>query len=104
LLTCHRHYPSKIDRHPFARTVPSTTAFPKFRRVGSCVTFFEGLLSVHSRYGLYACRVAIATLYTEGFNGFVASAAASIATGWSEPVPGRACLPLWTSAFSRRTA
>jgi WD40 repeat protein len=22
-----------------------------------------------------------------------------IATGWSEPVPGRVCLPLWTSAF-----
>jgi hypothetical protein len=30
-----------------------------------------------------------ATFYTEGFSSFVASAAASIATGWSEPVPGR---------------
>jgi hypothetical protein len=58
---------------------------------------------VHSRYGLYARRVAKATLYTEGSNDFVASIAASIATGWSEPVPGRVCLPLWTSAFSRRT-
>jgi serine/threonine protein kinase len=47
--------------------------------------------------------VAIATLYTEGFSDFVASAAASIASGWSEPVPGLVCLPLWTSAFSRRT-
>src|SRR6266700_2412800 len=35
-----------------------------------------------------------ATLYTEGSDSFVASAAASIATGWSEPVPGRELHPL----------
>ena len=64
---------------------------------------FRGLLSVYSGYGLHARQIAIATLYTEGSNGFVASAVASIATGWSEPVPGRVCLPLWTGAFSRRT-
>jgi hypothetical protein len=64
---------------------------------------FRGLLSVYSRYGLHARRIAIAILYTEGFNGFVASAVASIATAWSEPVPGRVCLPLWTGALSRRT-
>jgi len=29
--------------------------------------------------------------------------AASVATGWSEPVLGRGFHPLWTSAFSRRT-
>jgi len=40
---------------------------------------------------------------TEGSSSFVASTAASIATGWSEPVPGRDFHPLWTSAFSRRT-
>src|ERR1700675_999187 len=40
-----------------------------------------------------------ATLYTESSDSFVASAAASIATGWSEPVPGRVYLPLWFSAF-----
>jgi hypothetical protein len=44
-----------------------------------------------------------ATLYTEGSDSFVASAAASIATGWSEPVPGRDLHPLKSSAFSRRT-
>ena len=44
-----------------------------------------------------------ATLFTEGFNGFVTSAAASIVTGRNEPVPGRDFHPLWTSAFSRRT-
>ena len=34
---------------------------------------------------------------------FVASAAVSIATEWSEPVPGREFHPLKSSAFSRRT-
>ena len=48
------------------------------------------------------CRLAkspYATLYTGGSGGFVASTAAPIATGWSDPVPGRVYLPLWTSAF-----
>jgi hypothetical protein len=40
-----------------------------------------------------------ATLYTESSDSFVASAAASIATGWSEPVPGRELHPLKSSAF-----
>src|ERR1035438_1836006 len=40
-----------------------------------------------------------ATLYTEGSDSFVASAAVSIATGWSEPVPGRELHPLKSSAF-----
>jgi hypothetical protein len=40
------------------------------------------------RYGLHARRVAIATLYTGGSGGFVTSAAAPIATGWSEQLPG----------------
>jgi hypothetical protein len=44
-----------------------------------------------------------ATLYIESFDSFVASATASIATGWSEPVPGRELHPLKSSAFSRRT-
>jgi hypothetical protein len=41
----------------------------------------------------------LATLYTEGSDSFVASAAASIATGWSKPVPGRELHPLKSSAF-----
>jgi hypothetical protein len=43
----------------------------------------------HSRYGLQTCQVAITTLYTRGFSSLVASTTALIATGWSEPVPGR---------------
>ena len=45
---------------------------------------FRGLLSVHSRYGLHACQVAFATLYTEGFGDFVTSITAPIASGWSD--------------------
>jgi len=40
-----------------------------------------------------------ATLYIESFGSFVASVAVSIATGWSEPVPGRESHPLKSSAF-----
>src|SRR5271155_1354739 len=56
---------------------------------GSAPALSVDLLRVYSRHGLHAHRVAYATFYTEGFSSFVASAAASIATGWSEPVPGR---------------
>jgi hypothetical protein len=41
----------------------------------------------------------LATLYTESSDSFVASAAVSIVTGWSEPVPGRELHPLKSSAF-----
>jgi hypothetical protein len=41
----------------------------------------------------------LATLYIESSGSFVASAAVSIATGWSEPVPGRESHPLNSSAF-----
>jgi hypothetical protein len=65
----------------------------------------EGLRNRHrepvadSTYGLQTCQVAYATLYTEGSSGFVTSTAASIATGWSDPVPGWDLHPLLTSAF-----
>jgi hypothetical protein len=41
----------------------------------------------------------LATLYTESPDSFVASAVASIVTGWSKPVPGRELHPLKSSAF-----
>ena len=89
LPACRRHYPGRSDGNLFARTFPSSSAFP-VRQVGRLLHQpFRGLLSVYSRYGLHARQVAYATFYTEGFSSFVASAAAPIATGWSEPVPGR---------------
>jgi len=95
--------PRQVRGNPFARTLPSLSAFP-VRQVGRLLHQpFRGLLSVYSRYGLHARRVAYATLYTEGFSSFVASPAASVATGWNEPVPGRDIPPLKTHVFSRRT-
>jgi len=44
-------------------------------------------------------RSRLATLYIESSDSFVASAAVSIASGWSEPVPGREFHPLKSSAF-----
>ena len=41
--------------------------------------------------------------YTGGSGGFVASTAAPIATGWSDPVPGRAFLPAVVQRLSQRT-
>ncbi|HEV2400813.1 MAG TPA: hypothetical protein VGS27_28015, partial [Candidatus Sulfotelmatobacter sp.] len=45
----------------------------------------------------------LATLSIESSDNVVASAVVSIATGWSEPVPGREFHPLKSSTFSRRT-
>ena len=86
--------PRQVRWSLFARTAPSSSAFPVLLAGRLLHCPFRGLLSVHSRYGLHARRVAIATLYTEGSDSFVASAAAPIATGWSEPVPGRDFHPL----------
>jgi hypothetical protein len=44
-------------------------------------------------------RSRLATLSIESSDSLVASAAVSIATGWSEPVPGRELHPLKSSAF-----
>ena len=44
-------------------------------------------------------RSRLATLSIESSDSFVASAAASIATGWNEPVPGRELHPLKSNAF-----
>jgi hypothetical protein len=81
---------------------PTMAAFPDFwaGRLPHCV--FRGLLSVHSRYGLHICQVTDMTLYTGGFSRFVASAAAPIATGWSD-LAGRDSHPLRNRAFARRT-
>src|SRR6266403_5727994 len=81
--------PRQVGWNLFARTIPFASAFPIIGAGRLLHHYFRGLLSVHSRYGLHARRVAFATLCTRGFSSLVASTAALIATGWSEPVPGR---------------
>ena len=84
-------------------TAPSTSAFPRLQ-LGQLLHYqFRGLLSVYSRYDLQTRQVAYATLYTGGSGGFVASTAAPIATGWSDPVPGAGLSPTVVQRFSRRT-
>jgi hypothetical protein len=67
---------------------PAAAAFPVrlAGRLPHCG--FRGLLGVHSRYGLHARGIAYATLCIKGFDGFVTSTAAPIATGWSDQLPG----------------
>src|SRR5271169_5922930 len=81
--------PRQVEWNLFARTIPSASAFPRTGAGRLLHCRFRGLLSVHRSYGLHARQVAFATLFTRGFSSFVASTAALIATGWSEPVPGR---------------
>jgi hypothetical protein len=67
---------------------PATAAFP-MGLAGRLPHYgFRGLLGVHSHYGLHARGIAKATLSIEGFDGFVTSTAAPIATGWSDQLPG----------------
>jgi hypothetical protein len=94
--------PRQVAWNLFAHTIPFASAFPRTvagRLLHHC---FRGLLSVYLGYGLHARRVAFATLCTRGFSSLVASTAALIATGWSEPVPGRDT-PAVDQRLSRRT-
>ena len=65
---------------------------------------FRGLHGVHLCCGLPARRAAKAARCLEGFDGFVTSTAAPIATGRSDQLSGRELHPLKIRAFSRRTA
>jgi hypothetical protein len=100
---CRRHYPGRSDGTdslaPFHRLRPS----PDYRWVGTCIISFEAC-SAFTR--VTTCRLAespYATLFTGGFSGFVASTAAPIATGRSDPVPGRVFHPAEVQRLSRRT-
>ena len=76
---------------------------PDYSWVGSCIINFEAC-SAFTR--VTTCRLAespYATLYTGGSDGFVVSTAAPVATGWSDPVPGRVFHPAVVQRLSRRT-
>ena len=84
---------------PLHRLRPS----PDNSWVGSCIISFEACSAFTH---VTTCRLAkspYATLYTGGSGGFVASTAAPIATGWSDPVPGRVFPPAVDQRLSRRT-
>ena len=75
-------------------------------KAATILDFFAGLrgtLSVTFEEGTSAAWLYDLLRAPAGSDSFVASTAASIATGLSEPVPGRELHPLKSSAFSRRT-
>ena len=109
--TCRRHYPGGLagtDRswgglfQPFPWS-SAMTAFPALLPGRRPHWSFRGLLNVHSRYGLSTRCTAKRYIVLEGSDGFVTSAAAPIATGWSDPVAGWELHPLKIRSFSRRT-
>jgi hypothetical protein len=96
---CCRHYPGRTNgscslvlSHPLR---PS----PRERRVGSCIALFEACSTFILVTACTLTESLFTTLYTEGSSDFVASTAASVVTGWNEPVPGRVYLPLKNTAF-----
>src|SRR5215469_13516968 len=101
--TCHRHYPGKFDGAcslvlSIVSGLPCVTVRSAFPAIA-----FSG--PAQRSLTLWPARSPrrLATLYTESSDSFVAFAAVSIATGRSEPVPGREFHPLKSSAFSRRS-
>src|SRR5262249_32878894 len=77
--------PMELFAHPPHRRRPSLDS----RRVGSCIACFGACTAFTF---VTACKLAKSpnvTLYTRGFSSFVTSTTAPIATGRSEPVPGR---------------
>jgi hypothetical protein len=83
---------------------PGRRPSPYSNRVGFHIGLFRGLHGVHLRCGLPARRAAEAARCLEGFDGFVTSAAAPIATGWSDQLSGWESHPLEIRALARRTA
>jgi hypothetical protein len=77
---------------------------PHNRQVGSCIISFVACSAFTHVTTYRLAKSPYATLYTGGSDGFVVSTAAPIATGWSDPVPGRAFHPAVDQRFSRRTA
>jgi len=95
--------PRQVRWKLFAHTLPSIPAFP-CKQEGQHLHYgFRGLLNVYSHYNLHAHGAAETALYIEGSDDFVTSVAASIVTGWNEPVPGWGYLPLKSTGLSRRT-
>jgi hypothetical protein len=86
--------PRQVGWNLFARTIPFASAFPRTLGGSAPASLFSGPAqrSLALRPARSPSRL-IATLCTRGFSSLVASTAALIATGWSEPVPGRVYTP-----------
>jgi hypothetical protein len=100
--TCRRHYPGAAAGclicslpQPYQPSRKGLSGRPAHR-------LFRGLLSVHSRCSLHTRAATLnCGSHSEGFNRFVASTVAPVASGWSI-FAGRAFHPLGSAAFSQR--
>src|SRR5450631_4878003 len=97
--TCHRHYPGKFNGACSLVISIDCGLPPETVGSASLQLFFSGPAQRLLTLRPARSRSRLATLSIESSDGFVASAAVSIATGWSEPVPGREFHPLKSSAF-----
>src|SRR5215469_3693840 len=95
--------PRQVRWISFARTISIVVGLPQFHG-GSAPALFVSRPAQRSLMLWPArSRSRLATLSTESSDRFVTSAVVSVATGWSEPVPGRELHPLESNPFSRRT-
>ena len=84
LCTCCRHYPGTATGVLQCSYTQLYQPSPKWQSGRPAQRPFRGLLGVHSHYGLYTRAVTIfVTRFTGGFNHFVASIVAPVASGWS---------------------
>src|ERR1019366_5520179 len=90
---CRRHYPGRIDGTDSLVRFHPRRPSPDYRWVGSCINSFEACSAFTHVTTCRLTKSPYATLYTGGSGGFVTSTAAPIATGWSDPVPGRVFRP-----------
>jgi len=85
LCACHRHYPGAATGC-FVCSLPQPwQPSPEWQPGRPAHRPFRGLFSVHSRYSLHtrAATVNFVARFAEGFNRFVTSAVAPVASGWS---------------------
>ena len=91
--TCRRHYPGGTAGCSLSLHFPTATAaFPVYTAGSAPASRSFEACSAFTH--VTACMLAEspkAILFIEGFDGFVTSSAAPIATGWSDPLPGGNC-------------
>jgi len=84
LCTCRRHYPGAVTGRFVCSLPQSCQPSPQWQAGRPARRLFRGLLGVHSRCGLHTCAATVIRgSHSKGFNCFVTSTVAPVASGWS---------------------
>src|SRR4029079_19175763 len=83
--------PRQVRWSLFARLSPSTAAFPVKKSGRLLQLFFRGLLSVHSRYGLHARRVAKRPFPSKAPTASLPPLSLRLLPGGANQFPGGSC-------------